>query len=49
MMSQYKKEDKNQVKGSYTEYFAMTSSQKLKKRINIKDLLDEECNERHPF
>jgi hypothetical protein len=44
-----KKDEKNQVKGSYTEYFATTSSQKLKKRINIKDLLDEEYKERHPF
>jgi hypothetical protein len=44
-----KKKEKNQVKSSYTEYFATTSSSKLKKQINIRDLLDEEYKERHPF
>ena len=33
---------KSQIKGSYTEYFITTSSPKLKKRINIKELIAEE-------
>ena len=33
---------KPQVKGSYIEYFITTSSPKLKKRINIKELIAEE-------
>jgi bifunctional DNA-binding transcriptional regulator/antitoxin component of YhaV-PrlF toxin-antitoxin module len=36
-----------QVRGSYTEYFITTSSPKLKKRINIKELLNEEVEERN--
>jgi hypothetical protein len=43
-----KKEEKNQGSGSYTEYFMATSSPKFKKRINIKELMDEEIKERHP-
>jgi hypothetical protein len=39
---------KNSEKGSYTEYFVTTTSPKLKKRVNIKKLLDEEIKERHP-
>ena len=41
-----KKKEKNQVNGSYTEYFTTTSSPKLKKRINIKDLMAEEVKEK---
>ena len=33
---------KSQVRGSYTEYFITTSSPKLMKRINIKELIAEE-------
>ena len=42
-----KKKEKNQVNGSYAEYFATTTSPKLKKKVNIKELLDEEIRERH--
>jgi hypothetical protein len=42
------KKEKNQSKGSYAEYFATTFSPKLKKHVNIKELLDEEIRERHP-
>ena len=38
---------KPQVRGSYTEYFITTSSPKLKKRINIKKLLNQEVEERN--
>ena len=38
---------KPQVKGSYTEYFITTSSPKLKKRVNIKELIADEVEERH--
>lgn len=38
---------KPQVRGSYTEYFITTSSPKLKKRINIKELITQEAEERH--
>lgn len=38
---------KPQVRGSYTEYFIITSSPKLKKRINIKELITQEAEERH--
>ena len=38
---------KPQVRGSYTEYFITTSSPKLKKRINIKELLAQEAEDRH--
>jgi AbrB family looped-hinge helix DNA binding protein len=38
---------KPQVKGSYTEYFITTSSPKLKKKINIKELLNQEVEERN--
>ena len=38
---------KPQVRGSYTEYFISTSSPKLKKRINIKELLNQEVEERN--
>ena len=42
-----KKNEKKQVDGSYTEYFISTSSPKLKKRINIKELIADEIEERH--
>ena len=38
---------KPQVRGNYTEYFITTSSPKLKKLINIKDLLNQEVEERN--
>jgi len=38
---------KPQVSGSYTEYFITTSSPKLKKQINIKELLNQEVEERN--
>ena len=38
---------KPQVRGNYTEYFITTSSPKLKKRINIKELLNQEVEERN--
>ena len=42
-----KKKERNQVNGSYAEYFATTTSPKLKKKVNIKELLNEEIRERH--
>jgi len=33
---------KPQVNGSYADYFIATSAQKLKKNVNIKELLDQE-------
>ena len=44
-----KKKEKNEFEGSYTEYFTTTTAPKLKKRINIKELIDEEIKERHPY
>ncbi len=44
-----KKKEKNQTNGSYAEYFATTASPKLKKSVNIKELLDEEIRERHNY
>ncbi len=38
---------KPQVRGSYTEYFITTSSPKLKKMINIKELINQEVDERN--
>ena len=38
---------KPQVSGSYVEYFITTSAPKLKKKIDIKKLLDEEVEERN--
>ena len=46
MMS--KKKEESPMKDSYDEYFSTTSSPKLKKRINIKDLIAEEVEERNP-
>lgn len=39
---------KNSANGSYAEYFVTTTSPKLKKRVNIKKLLDEEIKEKYP-
>jgi AbrB family looped-hinge helix DNA binding protein len=38
---------KPQVKGNYTEYFVTTCAPKLKKPINIKELIAEEVDQRH--
>ena len=38
---------KPKVKGSYTEYFITTASPKLKKRVNIKELINREVEERN--
>jgi AbrB family looped-hinge helix DNA binding protein len=38
---------KPKVEGSYTEYYASTSSPKLKKKVNIKELILEEVSKRH--
>jgi AbrB family looped-hinge helix DNA binding protein len=37
---------KPEVKGSYTEYYITTSSPKLKKEVNLKELIEEEVEER---
>ena len=37
---------KPEVKGSYTEYFITTASPKLKKEVNLKELFEEEVEER---
>ncbi len=38
---------KPQISGSYTEYYITTSVPKLKKEVNIKELLDQEVEERN--
>ena len=38
---------KPQAKGNYADYFANTSSPKLKKKVYIKDLMAEEVEERY--
>jgi len=38
---------KPQVKGNYADYFATTSSPKLKKKVNTKDLISEEVEEEY--
>jgi AbrB family looped-hinge helix DNA binding protein len=38
---------KPQIKSNYTDHFATTSSPKLKKKVNIKDLIAEEVEERY--
>ena len=38
---------KPQVSGSYTDYYITTSVPKLKKEVNIKELLDQEAEERN--
>jgi AbrB family looped-hinge helix DNA binding protein len=37
---------KPKIEGDYAEYFITTASAKLKKPINIKELLEDEINER---
>jgi len=37
---------KPQINGSYAEYFTQTSAPKLKKWINIKELIENEVEER---
>jgi AbrB family looped-hinge helix DNA binding protein len=38
---------KPQVIGSYADYFASTSCPKLKKKVNIKDLITQEVEEKY--
>lgn len=38
---------KPQVSGNYTEYFITTSHPKLNKRVNIKELIADEVEERN--
>ena len=38
---------KPQVRGSYTEYFIVTSSPKLKELVDIKQLISQEVEERY--
>ena len=38
---------KPQVRGSYTEYFTTTSAPKLKKPIDIKQIITQEAEERN--
>lgn len=38
---------KPQVSGSYVDYYIATSAPKLKKKINIKELLNQEVEERN--
>ena len=35
------------IRGSYTEYFMSTSAPKLKKKINIKELIEDQVEEKH--
>ena len=39
--------DQNIRQSTYTEYYASTSSPKLKKTVNIKKLIPEEVSNRH--
>jgi AbrB family looped-hinge helix DNA binding protein len=38
---------KPKIEGSYTEYYTTTQAPKLKKLVNIKDLIDQEVTLRH--
>jgi len=38
---------KPKVEGNYTEYYTSTSSQKLQKHINVKNLILKEASNRH--
>ena len=38
---------KPKIEGSYTEYYTTTQSPKLKKLVNIKELIDQEVTLRH--
>ena len=38
---------KPKIEGSYTEYFTMTEGPKLKKVVNLKEIINEEVAQRH--
>lgn len=38
---------KPRIEGSYTEYYTTTQSPKLKKPVNIKEIITEEVCQRH--
>jgi hypothetical protein len=38
---------KPRIEGSYTEYYASTSSAKLKERVDIKKMITEQVAHRH--
>jgi AbrB family looped-hinge helix DNA binding protein len=38
---------KPKIEGSYTEYFTMTQAPKLKKVVNLKEIINEEMAQRH--
>lgn len=38
---------KPKIEGSYTEYYSTTQAPKLKKLVNIKELIDQEVTLRH--
>ncbi len=38
---------KPKIEGSYTEYYTTTHAPKLKKIVNIKEILDQEVAQRH--
>ena len=38
---------KPKIEGSYTEYYTTTQAPKLKKLVNIKELIDQEVTLRH--
>jgi AbrB family looped-hinge helix DNA binding protein len=38
---------KGKVEGTYTDYFVSTQAPKLKKPINIKQMIEEEVSKRH--
>ena len=38
---------KPKIEGSYTEYYTTTQAPKLKKPVNIKELIDQEVTLRH--
>lgn len=38
---------KPKIEGSYTEYYTTTHAPKLKKLVNIKEIIDQEVAQRH--
>ena len=38
---------KPKIEGSYTEYYTTTHAPKLKKLVNIKEIMDQEVTQRH--
>ena len=38
---------KPKIEGSYTEYYTTTQAPKLKKLVNIKELINQEVTQRH--